>query len=171
MCACVCQCIWEYVHSVDVNTHKYRQTPTSIRSDFQVTEDCRCSSLTLKVAVDTKRHSVGGLMDQRPADLECFSEYWSAPNTDGRSVCVCVCVCMSVCERERERERERGALWEGDTCVWQSVSQRTQQRGKREQQGYACQSHILCAQLSMRLCIYLRLLISCSLLASQRCAI
>lgn len=33
-----------------------------------------------------------GLMDQRPADLESCSEYWSPPNSDGRNVLVRLCV-------------------------------------------------------------------------------
>lgn len=65
-----------------------------------MTEDCCCSSLTAKVAVDTERHSVGGLMDQRPADLESCSEYWSPPNID-----------VSVLAWETQRKGDKGNRW------------------------------------------------------------
>lgn len=65
-----------------------------------MTEDCCCSSLTAKVAVDTERHSVGGLMDQRPADLESCSEYWSPPNID-----------VSVLAWETQWKGDKGNRW------------------------------------------------------------
>lgn len=65
-----------------------------------MTEDCCCSSLTAKVAVDTERHSVGGLMDQRPADLESCSEYWSPLNID-----------VSVLAWETQWKGDKGNRW------------------------------------------------------------
>ena len=166
MWACVCLRVPVYLGVRPQCGCEHTQTQTDTHEHTQWFPGDRGLSLLLFNAEGCRRYKTTqcrGLMDQRPADLESCSEYWSAPNTDGRSVCVCVCVCV----RERERERDAG----GGRRVWQSVSQRMQQREKREQQGYACQSHILCVQLSMRLCIYLRLLIWRSLLANQRCTI
>ncbi len=171
----VCEYIWENGYECE-HTHIGRHTQ-AYTVEFLVTEDCRCSSLTLKVAVDTKRHSVGvWWISVRPT--------WKAvQNTDRPRILMGgMCVCVCVCERERDTVRGRKR---NQTCVWQVVCVYvTRNATQKEERGArVCMSEsfftcaCVCAHVSVivhafvRLCMQLcafRLFILCSLQANQQ---
>lgn len=168
----VCQCIWENAYECE-HTYKQRHTQT-YTVNFLVTEDCRCSSLTLKVAVDTKRHSVGvWWISVRPT--------WKAVQNTDRPRILMGGMCVSVCVRETLWEGEKGTLrvW---LVVCVSLWQRTQESGARvcmsESFLYVCVSVCACRRNCLCICVFVYasavvcichcLLILCSLRANQR---
>ena len=166
MWACVCLRVPVYLGVRPQCGCEHTQTQTDTHEHTQWFPGDRGLSLLLFNAEGCRRYKTTqcrGLMDQRPADLESCSEYWSAPNTDGRSVCVCVCVCVCVWERERERE----TLGEGDVCG--KVCHKECNRERRES-SKGMHVRVIFYVCNCR-CIYLRLLIWRSLLANQRCTI
>ncbi len=99
MWACVCLSVcarWLSVcifgsMTVNGNIHRHGTTHTSVDSEFPGDRGLSLLLFTAEGCRIYKATQCRGLMDQRPADLESCSEYWSPPNTDGGK-CVCVCV-------------------------------------------------------------------------------
>lgn len=162
------KCLWMWTH-IQTKTH------TNIHSEFP---GDRGLSVLLFNAEGCRRYKATqcrGLMDQRPADLESCSEYWSPPNTDGRDVCV------RVCEGDTVGGRKRNPTCVA-SCVCVSLWQRTQESGARvcmsESFLYVCVSVCACRRNCLCICVFVYasavvcichcLLILCSLRANQR---